>query len=46
MLQPVTIAVIADVHYGTTSPIQRRRCDIADILLKQAVYPLNRLVPA
>jgi len=33
-----------DVHYGTTSPIPRRRCEIADILLKRAVYRLNRLV--
>ncbi len=40
----VTIAVLADIHYGESSDITRRRSEIADILLRRAVYRLNRLI--
>lgn len=41
--KPLTIAVLTDFHYGTTSPIAARRSDIADLLLSRAVRRLNRL---
>jgi len=43
-LAPVTIAVIADLHYGIASSIPSRRSEIADILLMHAVSHLNRLI--
>lgn len=44
LTKPITIAVIADVHYGTSSSIPIRRSEIADILLMRAVRRLNRLI--
>lgn len=40
----VTIAVIADTHYGRDGASPSRRCDVADVLMRRAVYRLNRLV--
>jgi len=40
----VSVAVIADVHYGKASTIPSRRTEIADNLLLRTVYRLNRLV--
>lgn len=43
--QSVKIAVIADIHYGEDhQPVSRRRCGIADLLLRRAVRRLNLLV--
>jgi histidinol phosphatase-like PHP family hydrolase/predicted phosphodiesterase len=42
--KPVTMAVIADVHYGEDSPGSRRRCSVADVLLERAVRRINRMV--
>lgn len=39
-----TFAILTDLHYGTPSPIAKRRSDIADILLRRAVHRLNRLI--
>ena len=43
-MKPVTIAVIADTHYGANSSASALRCEIADILLMRTVYRLNRLI--
>lgn len=42
IIQPVTIAVLSDIHYGDSSPISSRRTDLADIMLLRAVHRLNR----
>ncbi len=42
--KPTTLAVIADVHYGTHSSVPQRRCAIGDILLARAVRRLNHLI--
>ena len=44
LAKPVTIAVIADVHYGTASSMPTRRTEIADMLLMRTTSHLNRLV--
>lgn len=44
MTQPITIAIIADTHYGTDGAVPSRRCSMADVLLARAVSRLNRLV--
>ena len=41
---PVTIAVIADLHYGVPSVARKRRSEIAEILLARTVRRLNRLI--
>ena len=41
---PVTIALLADLHYGVRSAIPERRSDIADTLLERAVEQLNGCV--
>ncbi len=41
---PLTIGVIADVHYGDDHPGSKRRCSIADILLRRAVRRMNCMV--
>ena len=38
---PITIALLADLHYGARSPLPERRSDIADSLLERAVERLN-----
>lgn len=40
----ITIAVIADVHFGQDQTNSPRRCGIADVLLERAVRRLNRLI--
>lgn len=44
MIESITIAVIADVHYGAESPARKQRCEVAHILLARAVRRLNRLI--
>ena len=44
LAEPVTIAILADLHYGAGSSIPERRSSIGDILLKRAVSRLNRLI--
>lgn len=44
LTKPVTIAVIADVHYATTSSAPHRRSETANILLRRTVARLNRLI--
>lgn len=44
MNKKVTLAILADLHYGDPSSVARKRCDIADILLMRAVYRLNRWI--
>jgi len=39
-----TIAVIADIHFGTPSSLPERRCDISDLLLMRTVRRLNKLI--
>lgn len=36
------IAVLADIHYGSSSPPVERRSEIGDVLLRRAVRRLNR----
>lgn len=42
--QDITIAVLTDIHTGSTGPRAERRSEIADILLLRAVQRLNRLI--
>ena len=44
MTKSITIAVVADSHYGARSPVPTRRSEIADVLLARTVARLNRLV--
>ena len=44
MADVIKIAVISDTHLGVPSECVARRCDIADVLLKRAVFRLNRLI--
>jgi len=44
MMQPVRIAVLADIHFGESSPCSERRSNLADILLLRAVHRLNRWI--
>ncbi len=39
-----TLAILADLHYGSPSAILQRRSEIADILLLRAVQRLNRFI--
>ena len=41
---PVTIAILTDIHYGDKTTMSQRRSDIADVLLLRAVHRLNRLI--
>ena len=36
------IAVLADIHYGSSGPPVERRSEIGDVLLRRAVRRLNR----
>jgi len=40
----ITIAVVADIHFGASSSAPKRRCEISDILLMRTVRRLNELV--
>ncbi len=40
----VTIAVIADIHFGVSAPESKRRCNISDLLLMRTVCRLNKLI--
>lgn len=42
--KPVTIAVIADIHYGVACRVSNRRYEIADLLLMRTVRRLNQLI--
>ena len=43
-MKSVTLAVIADIHYGVASRVSKRRYEIADLLLMRTVRRLNQLV--
>ncbi len=43
-VQPLRIAVLADLHYGADHLGSRRCCSIAELLLERAVRRLNRLI--
>ena len=43
-MKRVTIAVVADIHYGFSSRVSKRRYEIADLLLMRTVRRLNQLV--